>query len=156
MRLYVDLQIATDNNANIPDLAQLNTWVESALEATPHFSQEEAELTIRIVEEKESNTLNLQFRQTDKPTNVLSFVFQNPPGYTLPLLGDLIICQNIIEAEAIEQHKTPQAHWAHMVIHGTLHLLGYDHIEKNEALEMEALETSILVKLNFPPPYTKQ
>ncbi len=156
MLLTIDLQIATITDANIPDINMLNTWVKSVLNATPRFFKDEAELTIRVVEEKESNKLNLQFRQTDKPTNVLSFPFQNPPGFTLPLLGDLIICQNIIEAQAIEQHKTLQAHWAHMVIHGTLHLLGYDHIENNEALSMEALETSILVKLNFPHPYTKQ
>ncbi|MCK5819021.1 MAG: rRNA maturation RNase YbeY [Psychromonas sp.] len=156
MHLYVDLQIATTNDANIPDIDKMNTWVKRSLDAAPHFCKDEAELTIRIVDENESNALNLKFRQTDKPTNVLSFPFKNPPGFSLPLLGDLVICQNIIEAQAIEQHKTVQAHWAHMVIHGTLHLLGYDHIKSNDALEMEALETSILVKLNLPHPYTKQ
>ena len=156
MKIYVDLQIVTKTPENIPDESSLTQWVKAAIKASNSKKREEAELTIRVVERDESNQLNLQFRAKDKPTNVLSFPFQNPPGLTLPLLGDLIICQAIIEEEAKQQKKTDQAHWAHMVIHGTLHLLGYDHIENEEALEMEALETNILVTLGFPPPYTEQ
>ena len=154
--LYVDLQIATPSEDNIPALDLLTNWVASAIQASGLPQQDETELTIRVVEKEESNAINLQFRHKDKPTNVLSFPFQNPPGITLPLLGDLIVCQEIIETEATEQQKELQAHWAHMVIHGTLHLLGYDHIEDEEALKMEALETSVLVELGFPPPYTEQ
>ena len=156
MDVYVDLQIATPSEDSIPSLDLLTDWVKSAINASDSATREEVELTIRVVEASESNAINLQFRSKDKPTNVLSFPFQNPPGLTLPLLGELIICQAIIEEEAKEQRKTLQAHWAHMVIHGTLHLLGYDHIENDEALEMEALETNILVTLGFPPPYTEQ
>ena len=156
MEIYVDLQIVTKTPENIPDESSLTQWVKAAIKASNSKKRDEAELTIRVVERDESNQLNLQFRAKDKPTNVLSFPFQNPPGLTLPLLGDLIICQAIIEEEAKQQKKTDQAHWAHMVIHGTLHLLGYDHIENEEALEMEALETNILVTLGFPPPYTEQ
>lgn len=156
METYVDLQVATQADENIPDEHLLTQWVEAAINASDSIAREEAELTIRVVEQDESNALNLQFREKNKPTNVLSFPFQNPPGLTLPLLGDLIICQAIIEEEAKQQQKTYQAHWAHMVIHGTLHLLGYDHIENEEALEMETLETNILVTLGFSPPYTEQ
>lgn len=156
MEIYVDLQVVTQSDKNIPDENQLGQWVKAAIVASNSEKREEAELTIRVVEADESNAINLQFRAKDKSTNVLSFPFQNPPGLTLPLLGDLIICQEIIETEAKEQDKALQAHWAHMVIHGTLHLLGYDHIENDEALEMESLETNILVTLGFPPPYTEQ
>lgn len=156
MEIYVDLQVVTQSDKNIPDENQLGQWVKAAIVASNSEKRDEAELTIRVVEADESNAINLQFRAKDKPTNVLSFPFQNPPGLTLPLLGDLIICQEIIETEAKEQDKALQAHWAHMVIHGTLHLLGYDHIENDEALEMESLETNILVTLGFPPPYTEQ
>jgi probable rRNA maturation factor len=111
-------------------------------------------VTIRIVDEVESNDLNLTYRGKDKPTNVLSFPFECPPGVEdFPLLGDLIICRQVVEQEASEQQKTLESHWAHMVIHGSLHLLGYDHIEDDEAEEMEALEKEFMHTLNFPDPY---
>ena len=111
-------------------------------------------MTIRIVDEAESNDLNLTYRGKDKPTNVLSFPFECPPGVEdFPLLGDLIICRQVVEQEASEQQKTLESHWAHMVIHGSLHLLGYDHIEDAEAEEMEALEKEFMQALNFPDPY---
>ena len=91
-----------------------------------------------------------------KPTNVLSFPFEAPPGIELPLLGDLIICRQVVEQEAEEQGKTVEAHWAHMVVHGTLHLLGYDHIEDEEAEEMEALEAEIMLALGYPDPYISE
>jgi len=87
---------------------------------------------------------------------VLSFPFEAPPGIELPLLGDLIICRQVVEQEAAEQGKNPEAHWAHMVVHGTLHLLGYDHIEDEEAEEMEALETEIMLALGYPDPYISE
>jgi len=106
--------------------------------------------------EGESRELNHTYRGKDKPTNVLSFPFEAPPGIELPLLGDLIICRQVVEQEAQEQEKTLEAHWAHMVIHGSLHLLGYDHIEDDEAEEMESLETEIMLALGYPDPYISE
>ncbi|PVZ70185.1 rRNA maturation RNase YbeY [Pelagibaculum spongiae] len=148
----IDLQIATDDPDPLPKLADLQRWIAASLPD----SMETAELTIRIVESDESQQLNHQYRQKDKPTNVLSFPFECPPGIDLPLLGDLIICQQVVEAEAIEQQKPLTAHWAHMVVHGCLHLLGYDHIEDQEAEEMESLERQILQGLGFADPYADE
>lgn len=113
----------------------------------------EAELSVRIVDEDESQALNLQYRGKDKPTNVLSFPCELPDGVELPLLGDLVICAQVVAKEALEQGKVLHAHWAHMVVHGTLHLLGYDHIEDGEAEEMEAIEIQVLLELGYPNPY---
>jgi probable rRNA maturation factor len=156
MELFVDLQIATQNETDLPALNDIEKWVSYAINASSETQREEAELTVRIVELDESQQLNNDYRHKDKPTNVLSFPFQNPPGITLPLLGDLVICKVVVEKESAEQDKELNAHWAHMIIHGTLHLLGYDHIIENEAVEMEALETNILVTLGFPAPYNEQ
>lgn len=156
MDVYVDLQIATQDDLSIPELSDIQKWVSLAISTSITTQRDEAELTIRIVEIDESQQLNSDYRGKDKPTNVLSFPFQNPPGITLPLLGDLVICKAVVEKESAEQHKILQAHWAHMIIHGTLHLLGYDHIIEKEAVEMENLETEILVKLGFPAPYNEQ
>jgi len=146
----LDLQIACEDHAGLPTEAQFQTWLDTAV---LEF-QEEAEVTIRIVDEAESNELNLTYRGKDKPTNVLSFPFECPPGVEdFPLLGDLIICRQVVEREATEQNKTLESHWAHMVIHGSLHLLGYDHIEEEEAEEMEALEKEFMQSLGFPDPY---
>lgn len=101
----------------------------------------------------ESHSLNLTYRGKDKPTNVLSFPFEVPPGMEMSLLGDLVICRQVVEKEAQEQGKPLEAHWAHMVVHGSLHLLGYDHIEDDEAEEMEALETEIMLALGYEDPY---
>lgn len=152
MELFVDLQIASEDEHNIPALASIEKWILSAILAGTS-PREEAELTVRIVDPEESQQLNGQYRNKHKPTNVLSFPFQNPPGITLPLLGDLVVCKKIVEDEAQEQHKTLTEHWAHMLIHGTLHLLGYDHIDAKEALEMESLETNLLIELGFNDPY---
>jgi len=156
MELYIDLQIATENEQDLPLLADLEQWVSAAVQSGSSVDREEAELTVRIVENDESQQLNNDYRGKDKPTNVLSFPFQNPPGITLPLLGDLVVSKQVVEREAIEQNKQLKAHWAHMLIHGTLHLLGYDHIIEEEAIEMEALETKLLLGLGFPAPYNEQ
>tara|TARA_R110001583_G_scaffold26571_11_gene95884 strand:- start:9325 stop:9798 length:474 start_codon:yes stop_codon:yes gene_type:complete len=156
MQLFVDLQIATENEISLPVLSDIEKWISQAIKAGSDTQRDEAELTVRIVEINESQQLNNDYRGMDKPTNVLSFPFQNPPGITLPLLGDLVICKAVVEKESSEQCKKLNAHWAHMIIHGTLHLLGYDHIIENEALEMESLETKILVELGFPAPYHEQ
>ncbi|MGO2158507.1 MAG: rRNA maturation RNase YbeY [Serratia proteamaculans] len=148
-QVILDLQLACADNSGLPDEAIFQHWLEGVL---PQF-QEEAEVTIRLVDEAESNELNLTYRGMDKPTNVLSFPFEAPPGIELPLLGDLIICRQVVEREAVEQDKALEAHWAHMVVHGSLHLLGYDHIEDDEAEEMESLETEIMHGLGYPDPY---
>ncbi|CAI0926415.1 Probable rRNA maturation factor YbeY [Serratia quinivorans] len=148
-QVILDLQLACADNSGLPDEATFQRWLEGVL---PQF-QEEAEVTIRLVDEAESNELNLTYRGMDKPTNVLSFPFEAPPGIELPLLGDLIICRQVVEREAVEQDKPLEAHWAHMVVHGSLHLLGYDHIEDDEAEEMESLETEIMHGLGYPDPY---
>ena len=156
MELFVDLQIATAENVSLPELNLLEKWIQTALFAGSETARDEAELTVRIVDKAESQQLNYQYRGKDKPTNVLSFPFQNPPGISLPLLGDLVICRQVVENEAVEQNKTLTEHWAHMLIHGTLHLLGYDHIDSQEAFVMESLETKLLVELGFSDPYLSE
>ncbi|HDZ8914969.1 TPA: rRNA maturation RNase YbeY [Aeromonas hydrophila] len=149
MSVTLDLQLASASTDGLPSEAQLQSW----LDGTILGFQQEAEVTVRIVDEAESNELNLTYRGKDKPTNVLSFPFEAPPGLELPLLGDLVICRQVVEHEATEQGKPLMAHWAHMVVHGSLHLLGYDHIEDDEAEEMEALERDIMQELGFADPY---
>jgi probable rRNA maturation factor len=148
-QVMLDLQVACEDTTGLPDEAQFQSWLDAVI---PQF-QEEAEVTIRLVDEPESHELNLTYRGKDKSTNVLSFPFEAPPGIELPLLGDLIICRQVVEREAVEQDKPLNAHWAHMVIHGSLHLLGYDHIEDDEAEEMEGIETEIMLALGFADPY---
>ena len=149
--IALDIQIAIDSNT-LPTQAQFETWVRLALGNT----MPEAELTIRLVNKHESQSLNHTYRGKDKPTNVLSFPFESPPEVELPLLGDLVICVPVVESEAYEQNKSLEAHWAHMVVHGCLHLLGYDHIVDSEAEEMESLETQLIESLGFPNPYKEQ
>ncbi|TMP38582.1 rRNA maturation RNase YbeY [Pseudoalteromonas rubra] len=148
MSLEVDLQIASDF-ANLPSAEQFQLWAEKALLAY----KEEAEVTIRIADEAESQELNSQYRGKDKPTNVLSFPFEAPPGIELPLVGDLIICPQVVFREAEEQEKTFHDHFAHMVVHGCLHLLGFDHINEQDANEMESLEKEFLADLGIADPY---
>jgi probable rRNA maturation factor len=146
----IDLQIASEH-PRCPSPSQLKLWVESALKS--NSKHEELELTIRIVDENESRVLNKQYRNKDKPTNVLSFQFEAPAQIDLNLLGDLVICAPIVSNEAKDQTKQEISHWAHMVVHGTLHLQGYDHIDDDEAEAMEALEIETLTTLGFPNPY---
>ena len=147
--IILDLQIATDDNQNLPTEEQIIQWLNVIL---PQF-MDNAEITIRIVGEQESQQLNNTYRHKDKPTNVLSFPFESPIEIEVPLLGDLIICKQVVEAEAKEQHKSLTAHWAHMIVHGCLHLLGYDHILDEEAEEMENIEIDIMQQLGFNNPY---
>ncbi len=149
MSIILDFQLAS-SASGIPSEAQFQQWLNAAV--TPF--QEVAEVTIRIVDEAESQQLNFDYREKDKPTNVLSFPFQQPLGIEeLPLLGDLVICVQVVAREAAEQNKALDAHWAHMVVHGSLHLLGFDHITEDEAQEMEAEEIQILADLGFANPY---
>lgn len=147
--LDLDLQLASENTDNLPSEQDFANWIAPALPQNGTVF----ELTVRIVDEEESQQLNHQYRGKDKSTNVLSFPFDVPEGIEIPLLGDLIICKQVVELEAKDQNKTLFHHWAHMVIHGTLHLLGYDHINEGDAQEMESLEISILAQLNIPNPY---
>lgn len=148
-QVILDLQIASESSEGLPAESDFQQWLEAVL---PQF-QEESEVTIRIVDEAESHELNMTYRGKDKSTNVLSFPFEAPPGMELPLLGDLVICRQVVEQEAREQNKALNAHWAHMVVHGSLHLLGYDHIVDEEAEEMEAIEIEIMQSLGHPDPY---
>lgn len=154
MDLDIDLQIACE----WPDLPledEFSCWVAQALHAANYDVPDDipTELTLRIVDAAESQALNNTYRGKDKPTNVLSFPFDGPKDIPLALLGDLVICAPIVAQEAAEQNKPISAHWAHMVIHGSLHLLGYDHIEEQDAATMEALEVHILAKLGIADPY---
>ena len=149
VNLDLDLQIACESS-KLPSQAQFEHWAQIAL--AEH--RNEAELSIRLVEIAESAELNLQYRQKHGPTNVLSFPADLPPELELPLLGDLAICKQVVEREAQEQGKACHDHWAHMVIHGTLHLLGYDHIDDDEAEIMDPLEIALLKTLNISNPYT--
>lgn len=149
MTIELDLQLAVEDDSGLPTEADIHLWLSKAV---TNF-QAHAEVTVRIVDTQESHNLNLQYRGKDKPTNVLSFPFEAPPGVELNLLGDLIICRQVVEQEAKEQQKPLLAHWAHMVVHGSLHLLGYDHIDDNEAEEMESLESEFLMSMGFQDPY---
>jgi probable rRNA maturation factor len=146
-KVTVDLQMAFDG-AGVPEEALFEAWAEKAWQG-----ENPTEVTLRIVGNDESLELNHQYRGKDKPTNVLSFPFEAPAGITVPLAGDLVICAPVVEQEAREQNKDAVAHWAHMVVHGMLHLQGYDHIEDNEAEVMEALEIRLLAQLGFANPY---
>lgn len=146
--IIVDLQLACSNKA-VPEKNDFKRWAQAAL--SPY--QKPFELTIRLVNIDESRQLNHQYRDKDKATNVLSFPFEVPDGIELDLLGDLVICVEVVEQEALEQNKNVNDHWAHMVVHGCLHLLGFDHIDDDEAEEMEALETKIITGLGLAAPY---
>ncbi|MFZ7202662.1 rRNA maturation RNase YbeY [Avibacterium avium] len=147
--VIVDLQIVAENSENLPTEQQFQQWATAAVQA----ENLQPEITIRVVDEAEIQSLNATYRGKDYPTNVLSFPFECPEEVELPLLGDLVICRQVVEREAQEQGKPLMAHWAHMVVHGCLHLLGYDHIEDDEAEEMESLETEIMQDLGFADPY---
>lgn len=136
---------------SIPSTAKLKQWAKQALQA----KLSDAELTIRIVDKAEIQTLNSTYRHKDKPTNVLSFPFETPPDVDIetPILGDIVICAEVILEEARDQKKTLEAHWAHMIVHGILHLLGYDHENDADATIMENEEIEILKKLGFSNPY---
>ena len=147
--IELDLQLATEAS-DLPAEAQLRRWVELALRQRTADS----ELTIRLVDAEEGQELNRTYRHKDYATNVLSFPAEVPEGLLdIPLLGDLVICVPVVEREAREQNKALEAHWAHLVIHGCLHLLGYDHIDDEEAEEMESLERQLLAELGYPDPY---
>jgi len=149
--LQIDIAIASQSEG-LPETGQIERWVGAALEAASDRAS--AEVSVYLVDEAEGQALNHQYRHQNKPTNVLSFPADLPAELELPLLGDLVICAPVVAREAREQAKSAEAHWAHMLVHGTLHLLGYDHIDPIEAEAMESLETRILTQLNYPAPYS--
>lgn len=155
MTAYVDIQNAC-NDDDIPADARLSVWVCRALQAAGRTT--DAEITLRIVAADEMRELNRGYRQKDKPTNVLSFpagaIEGLPADAGLPL-GDIVVCAAVVRAEAASQDKPLADHWAHMIVHGTLHLLGFNHEDDGEAVEMEALETDILASHGIANPYAE-
>ncbi len=151
MTLIVDIQMASASE-EAPDPQSIERWVGAAI----GNQRESTELSVRIVDAEEGQALNEQFRGSTGATNVLSFPFENESPEPLPLIGDIVICAPVVAKEAREQNKALNAHWAHMIIHGVLHLLGYDHQNENDANLMESLETEIMQGLGFPPPYSCQ
>jgi probable rRNA maturation factor len=151
MIVEIERQVAAEVSDWVPSVAELTLWVETVAE----FSQRPLWLTIRMVGATESQQLNQTYRGKNKPTNVLSFAFEPPPGYPAdePYIGDLVLCVDVVAMESETQHKIPAHHWAHLVIHGTLHLLGYDHEVPAAAADMEAIETALLSQLNITNPY---
>jgi probable rRNA maturation factor len=135
----------------VPASGSFRRWIEAALKGARR--RKGTEVAIRIVDAEEGRALNLQYRGKDYATNVLSFPADLPPGLNLPLIGDLVICAPVVAREAAEQGKKPADHWAHMTVHGTLHLLGYDHMVEAEAEAMEGLETKVLAGLGIADPY---
>ncbi|WP_217476193.1 rRNA maturation RNase YbeY [Stutzerimonas stutzeri] len=149
----IELDVQCASNGAVPSETDLHRWCELALRQRTADS----ELTIRLVDEAEGRELNRTWRQKDYATNVLSFPADVPDDLLdIPLLGDLVICVPVVEREAAEQGKPVHAHWAHLVIHGCLHLLGYDHIDDEEAEEMEGLERQLLAELGHADPYATE
>jgi probable rRNA maturation factor len=151
MAYRIDVEV-NSSNANIPSIDNIERWITAALQSD---ELSDAEVSVYVVDLPESQALNFQYRQKNQPTNVLSFPADIPDEVGIPLLGDLVVCAPLVAQEAEEQGKSLEAHWAHMLVHGTLHLLGYDHLEDDEAEVMEALETRLLLQLDFAAPYTE-
>lgn len=152
VRLDVAVAYATERRG-VPAAASFRKWVAAALEGRIR----EADLAIRVVGEDEGRALNRHYRGRDYATNVLSFPAELPEGLpegvTMPLLGDLVICAPVVAREAAEQGKKPADHWAHLTVHGALHLLGWDHEDEADAEAMETLERQVLAGLGVPDPY---
>lgn len=151
MAIILDIQSASSSE-DAPDEQSIKRWVSAALGSKTG----DTELSVRIVDEHEGQQLNETYRGASGPTNVLSFPFDADIPEPLPLIGDIVICAPVVAREAKQQNKKLKAHWAHMIIHGVLHLLGYDHQNDSDAVIMETLETEIMQELGFPPPYIGQ
>ena len=151
--MNVDVQVASAT-AGIPATDDIRKWVERTVDAVD--PGRDADVSVRIVDEREMRALNRDYRDQDKPTNVLAFPAGDagfvPPG-EMPLLGDIVVCAGVVAREAEEQAKPPAHHWGHMLVHGTLHLLGHDHRTDEQAGAMEALERRILESLGIADPY---
>ena len=151
--MNVDVLVASAE-AGIPASDDIGEWVERTVDAAD--PGRDADVSVRIVDEREMQALNRDYRDQDKPTNVLAFPAGDagfvPPG-EMPLLGDIVVCASVVAREAEEQGKSPAHHWCHMLVHGTLHLLGHDHVTDVQAGAMEALERRILGSLGIADPY---
>lgn len=147
--IIVNVQIHCKNNQRIPKKSHFIKWIKKVLYKTDNTNI----ITIRIVEELEIKYLNFTYRGKNTPTNILSFKINEFIKINYKLLGDLVLCKNIIEKESLKYNKTLESYWAHMTIHGTLHLLGYDHKNHTEACNMEEIENKIMLSLNYPKPY---
>jgi probable rRNA maturation factor len=151
MPVTIEMSVSENLDAeegDVPDAALVQQWAEKAC-----LCDDQVVTSVQIVSKDEMRELNNTWRGKNRPTNVLSFPMQSPDEIDLKILGDLALCADVINTEAIQQHKPAQAHWAHMVVHGMLHLQGYDHIDEHQAEEMEALEIRILDQLGFDNPY---
>jgi probable rRNA maturation factor len=151
----VDVQIASEA-AWVPDAEFLSSWVQRALQQARPDNATTFEVSVRVVDRDEIQALNREYRQRAAATNVLSFPagdIEGLPVDAIQTLGDIVVCADVVNDEADEQGKLRDAHWAHMLVHGTLHLLGYDHLEEAEALEMEGLEKSVLARYGLDDPY---
>jgi probable rRNA maturation factor len=149
--IFLEIQHETGFSP-LPSDKAIQQWAEAALKGRV---AENTELCIRLVDKPEIQTLNQTYRHKDKPTNVLSFPVDLPEELNLPLLGDIVICPPVVFEEAEQQGKPYDHHFAHMIIHGCLHLLGYDHLTEAQANLMEPLEIQILHTLTIPNPYTR-
>ena len=145
--LDFEIQYPEDGVAGLPDQAAFTRWVKAAL------GERSTGLTLRLADAGEMADLNQQYRGKAYATNVLSFPLEFPMDTGIPYIGDIVICPEVVAREAAEQHKPLEAHYAHLTVHGVLHLLGYDHETDDEALEMETLETQMLARLGYPDPY---
>lgn len=156
MNVTIELMNAS-SDSGLPALEDFQHWTEAAMIALQQFDDlfvpDSPELSIRVIDEDESADLNIHYRQKSGPTNILSFPFSTIQGTDISLLGDIAICAPLVRKEAVEQDKTLEAHWAHLTIHGVLHLNGFDHEEAQAAKEMETLETDILKTLGYADPY---
>ncbi|NOZ09766.1 MAG: rRNA maturation RNase YbeY [Gammaproteobacteria bacterium] len=146
----MNIQIACEQ-ARLPDQQRMAAWASVAMDAVGETGHNE--ITLRVVDEAESAELNQRYRDKPGATNVLSFPFDDPPGVATQMLGDLVICAPVVEQQAVEQGKSLDDHWAHIIVHGVLHLRGYDHEQDGEATKMEQLEKEILDQLGIPDPY---
>ncbi|MGB5584938.1 MAG: rRNA maturation RNase YbeY [Gammaproteobacteria bacterium] len=150
MSASVEMSVSESVEAeeDIPDTPSVQQWAEKA-----YLSDDSVVVSVQIVSADEMRQLNATWRGSDKSTNVLSFPMRTPEVVELKILGDLALCAAVINAEARQQHKMEKAHWAHMLVHGMLHLQGYDHVDDTQAEAMEALEIHILNQLGFSNPY---
>ena len=150
----IDVEIVSDDKT-IPSIDEIADWVRHALAAVS-LPLQDAELAVRVVDAEEMQSLNCEYRQKDVPTNVLSFPageIEGLPAAAGNFLGDIVVCASVVNSEASEQGKHLNDHWAHMLVHGTLHLLGYDHQIDSEAAKMEALEQQVLAQHGVANPY---
>lgn len=149
----VDLQVALEvGDLYVPDEKKIASWAASALDRAD-YEKPDALLSVRIVDRTEIQDLNKKYRNIDKTTNVLSFPYDALPDVDLNFIGDIVACAGVINEEAVQQSKPAENHWAHMVVHSVLHLVGYDHMNVEQADEMESLEIDILSNLRIPNPY---